>query len=401
MRIAVLGGGLQGASIALALAERGARVDLFEKRAACMSQASRQNEGKIHFGFVFANDASLASSRLMMDGARVFEPLVRRWLGARADALCPSAPFHYFVHRDSLVTPDELQRRYNAISAYARETGARCYGADPAAPTRQLSDAQRDVFADGRTIQAVFATPEIALDPFVLSDLFVAALTNEPAIAVHLNCAATAISPRFNECVVHIDGPGGPAQCAYDHVVNATWEDLLALDVSAGAPLPARPWSWRIKHFLRVEDPGATLPTATIVLGPFGDIVRYPDGAAMLSWYPVGRRGMSGALKPPPWPLDLAGAGADETRAGILAGLSRIAPAVAALPAAASHRARVHGGIIYAAGDTDVDKRDSGLHDRSNVGPLSRGRYHSVNTGKWTLAPMFAERLAAQLMSGQ
>lgn len=395
MRVAVLGGGLQGASVALALAARGARVDLFEKRAGCMTQASRQNEGKIHFGYVFANDASLASSRLMIDGALVFEPLIRRWLGARADALTPSAPFHYFVHRDSLLQPDELQARYDAIAAYARDVGAgaSCYGADPRAPVRRLAESERDVIADARTVQAAFITPEIALDPFVLSDLVVAALDAEPAITVHLNCMATKITPQARDCVVAIEGPGGPAELAYDHVVNATWEDLLALDVSAGAPLPAAPWSWRVKHFVRVAN--ADVPTATIVLGPFGDIVRYRDSGAMLSWYPVGRRGMSSDVRPPAWPLELDDAAAEEARRGILEGLARIAPAVAGIPDASS--AQVYGGIIYAAGDTDVDRRDSGLHVRSSVGPVSRGRYHTVNTGKWTLAPLFAERLARTL----
>ena len=52
MRVAVIGGGLQGAGVALELSIRGATVDLYESRDACLGQASYQNEGKIHLGFI-------------------------------------------------------------------------------------------------------------------------------------------------------------------------------------------------------------------------------------------------------------------------------------------------------------------------------------------------------------
>ena len=48
MRVGVLGGGLQGSYIALALAERGVEVILFDKNDTLLSRTAVANEGKIH-----------------------------------------------------------------------------------------------------------------------------------------------------------------------------------------------------------------------------------------------------------------------------------------------------------------------------------------------------------------
>jgi hypothetical protein len=42
------------------LAARGVGVDLFDARARCLTRASAQNEGKIHLGYVYANDTTLS-----------------------------------------------------------------------------------------------------------------------------------------------------------------------------------------------------------------------------------------------------------------------------------------------------------------------------------------------------
>ena len=65
MRIAVVGGGLQGCAVALELARRGHAVELFDEQPNLMTGASRNSEGKIHLGYVYAADPSLRTARLM------------------------------------------------------------------------------------------------------------------------------------------------------------------------------------------------------------------------------------------------------------------------------------------------------------------------------------------------
>ena len=55
-RVAVLGAGIMGSSTALYLARAGIQVDLFDAADRPFSGASRWNEGKIHLGFLYAND---------------------------------------------------------------------------------------------------------------------------------------------------------------------------------------------------------------------------------------------------------------------------------------------------------------------------------------------------------
>src|SRR5436305_6112055 len=115
--VAVLGGGLQGSAVALELASNGIRVDLYEREAECMSQASAQNECKIHLGYVFANDPSLATARILSKGAFSFAPLMKRWLGDDFDTTRVPSPLCYLVHNESMVQVEELERHYKGVHA--------------------------------------------------------------------------------------------------------------------------------------------------------------------------------------------------------------------------------------------------------------------------------------------
>ena len=74
MRVGILGGGHQGCCVALALAERGIDVTVFDRNDELLSRAAVANEGKVHLGYMYANDPSLATARLMMQGAFAFAP---------------------------------------------------------------------------------------------------------------------------------------------------------------------------------------------------------------------------------------------------------------------------------------------------------------------------------------
>jgi glycine/D-amino acid oxidase-like deaminating enzyme len=72
MSIAIIGAGIQGCCVALELASRGRRVQLFDRADLPMTEASRWNEGKIHLGYVYAKDDTLATARAMLAGSFVF-----------------------------------------------------------------------------------------------------------------------------------------------------------------------------------------------------------------------------------------------------------------------------------------------------------------------------------------
>lgn len=55
-RVAVLGAGIMGCSVAIQLARRGFDVTVFDRETAPMAAASRWNEGKIHLGYIYGAD---------------------------------------------------------------------------------------------------------------------------------------------------------------------------------------------------------------------------------------------------------------------------------------------------------------------------------------------------------
>jgi hypothetical protein len=58
----------------------------------------------------------------------------------------------------------------------------------------------------------------------------------------------------------------------------------------------------------------------------------------------------------------------------------------------------VKGGAIVAWGSTDIYDRHSELHQRYEIGVTSKGRFHSVDPGKLTMAPYFADVCADRVM---
>ena len=121
MRVGVLGGGLQGCCVALSLAQHGIDVTLFDRNDKLLSRAAVANEGKIHLGYMYANDPSHSTARMMMRGALAFAPFFARHLGLPYESLTVSRPAAYVVHRDSQRTPDEVSHYIAAVHALIRD----------------------------------------------------------------------------------------------------------------------------------------------------------------------------------------------------------------------------------------------------------------------------------------
>ena len=85
--IAVLGAGIMGCCLALDLAQRGHRVDLIEYASEPMTGASLHNEGKLHLGFVYANDPLKATHGLMLRGSLAFSRIIERLTGMETSSL--------------------------------------------------------------------------------------------------------------------------------------------------------------------------------------------------------------------------------------------------------------------------------------------------------------------------
>lgn len=402
-RIAVLGGGLQGCCLALALAERGAAVTLFDRNPALMSRAATVNEGKIHLGYIYAGDPTLATARMMIRGAFSFAEFFRRYLGIEPSAIETSFPAVYAVHKDSAMSVDGVEAHLRAVSKIAREASAEApgayFGESPGRLPRRWSASELDQDFDAESVTAAFDTDEVAVQPVALGRLVRQGVEDRPQIEVRLRHVVDMVDLGGDRPSVRtVCGETSQTE-EFDEVVNAMWDGQLALDAKIGLH-PRRPWLHRFKYGVRLRLPKgfAPPPSATFVFGSFGELVTFADGTIFFMWYPAGMVAASTELAAPDWPTQAEG----ELRARILSRnydcLSRLVVGLRGVPADCLAEAEVKGGVIVAWGDTDIDDPQSELHRRFELGLTSVGRYHSLDPGKYTLAPYFAELTASRIM---
>ena len=405
MRVGVLGGGLQGCCTALSLAARGIDVTLFDRNDRLLSRAAIANEGKIHLGYMYANDVSHATARMMMRGALAFAPFFARHLGLSAEAMTISRPAAYVVHRDSQRTVEQVSNYLATVHALIREISqgnqvspGAYFGVDLAAEPRLWSAAEREAEFDPEVALAAFDTPEVAIDPVTLAAAVRERVMAEPRISVRLRHEVLEVGDSDGALDVGAATSDGSFSERFDHVVNALWDGRMAINEKRGLR-PNRPWLHRLKYGVSFRLPaGARLPpSATFVSGPFGEVVSYDDGLTYLTWYPVCLQAISGDVTPPDWPTFPAEPLRTQLLEGTLGAMAKFVPSLRSLDVNELRDVIVKGGVIVAWGQTDIYDPASELHRRFEIGVTSEGRFHSVDPGKLTMAPYFADVCADRI----
>jgi glycine/D-amino acid oxidase-like deaminating enzyme len=403
MHAVVLGGGLQGVSAALALAHHGHSVDLVEQDSLLLNRASLRNEGKIHLGYVYANDLSGRTSRLMLEGALAFAPLLEKWLGKTLPwHRWRSHPFTYCVATQSLLSAQQVMAHYRSLEQYFQQIGGSNtlylgqrleHFLTPLDPELAVPQLQRSYATP------LASTPEVALDLPAFCKRLRQEVTQQPLIRLHLNhkVAQAQRSPHSFR-VEGIRADQEDWQLEGDLLVNCLWENRLLVDQQLGYT-PSQGWVHRLKYRVLAQTPPALaqLPALTFVLGPFGDIVTYPDGLTYLSYYPRAMRGWSTDPTPPnTWEAACKGqpdpAVASTVAQEVLEALEQVVPGLGR-----STVRQVDAGAIFTWGQTDINDPASQLHLRHDTGVHAHDGYFSIDTGKLTTAPLFAQSLTRLL----
>jgi hypothetical protein len=397
-RIAILGAGGLGACSALELAERGFEVDLYEAHSQPLRKATYVNEGKIHLGFIYALDHDFHTSQQMILGAIHFISNLKRWIPINPEEVI-STPFHYCVHKGSLTNGDSLTAHYkkcvDSFLEVSRHFGRKYLDLEDQIFAERIPKSQIERVVNPEFITDVFATNEYSVEPRTVALLLQRALEDQPKIHLLTNTQVLKVSKFSNRLqVTSIEG-GQTKVEEYDQVVNCTWKGLLGIDQTMGVDPLYPNWSFRYKFGNKILIPfeSKDYPSCTMVQGPFGDSVNFKGKGGFFSWYPIGRTGWSEDLVPPDWEKMYS----QEEKLSIFQQsfeeLQKRIPSLKCIkftldnvdPAA---------GVIFALGNKDVDQSTSKLHTRHEVGIRSFGKYHSVNTGKYTLIPYLAMKVA-------
>jgi hypothetical protein len=417
--IGILGAGIMGCCLALELAKRGWRVDLIDLAPTPMTGASLHNEGKLHLGFVYAKDPLKKTHGMMLRGSLAFSRILEKLTGCGADSLMPSQPFHYFVPVDSqldmVAIAEHFQRVEDAIREETRSTGSvymnrrveRYHG-------RNSPKDHGRMFSPKLTLGS-FKTEEVSVSPAAVAATLCRAIDSQPGIDFVGNSevlAADRLAGGDVEVETRLNGKTSTRR--YPAVANCLWDDRLRVDETAGIHDPG-PWIMRYKATINISAPTAVhrdIPSATGILGSYGDVVNHDNGSYYISWYPLTRIAQS---------VDPHGRELREmVHKGIVSGrirkstsrdssISRFVASIAHrrfiadniremaayIPSMASllkrkRRCVIGGGVISARGATDISDPTSHLHRRAEIGPVAHGSYVTIDTGKYCMAPLFA-----------
>ena len=396
-RVAILGAGIMGTSLALLLARRNVDVSLFDKENTPLACASRWNEGKIHLGYLYGADPSMQTARQVLPGGLAFGRLVSELLGSDVAPHTTANDDIYLLHRRSVVDADTLASSFEKVSALVREhAGSGDYFADVSdAQARPLSAGELRQLSDSEEIVAGFVTPERSVNTRWVADGLCAALQNQPGIQLHTNVTIQHAGPADS-----VEGKwrvrGDPdLDERFDVVVNALWNGRLAIDRTAGVQ-PEAGWShrYRLSVFARTRET-VDIKSVVVAVGPFGDIKNYNGRDFYLSWYPVGLIAESEAVSlEQPQPLN--GAQRQGFIADVRAALASILPAATQVFDAAEEL-NVQGGFVFAMGRGSLGDPASTLHRRDRFGVRRYGNYFTVDTGKYSTAPWLAWNLAKEI----
>lgn len=401
MSVAVLGGGLQGCCLALALEERGEKVVLIDRNERLMTQAAVANEGKVHLGYMYAADTSLRTAKKMMEGALTFAPFFSRYLSTPLETLPTSNPAVYLAHRNSQRSVGEIEAYLKSVHELIAEQPPHVregyFGRDLSAPIERWRQAALEDEFDPELIQGAFSSPEVAIDPAALTDMIRERIAQSPRIDVWLDTEVIGVEGEDRLSIVTKHN-GETDRTEFVHVANALWDGRLSVDDGRGLR-PQRPWVHRLKYGVAFQ-PADDTPVhraITVISGPFGEVVPYADGTIYLTWYPICVRALDQGLAPPDWPMYPEEPVRSEILNGTFDGLAALMPELARCDLSQAKNIVVRGGKIVAWGDSDIYDRNSELHQRFEIGVTSVGNYHSIDPGKLTLAPFFASKCADRI----
>lgn len=406
--VAVLGAGLSGCCAALKAAQLGYHVTIYDKHELPIQGASLHNEGKLHLGYVYGADPQAETHEVMIKGSLSFLNVLSKLTGIDPCLFDISKPFVYGVPHDSQLSFDAQVDHFRRVDKTIIKIRSSMDDSDLLGlRTYQPSEKQsRTEFAstfNPKLIAGSLQTDEISVDTSQVAKLVGASVMANSAIelktAHHVKTAR-----RLSDNTYQIELNNGVlSETRYIGVMNCLWEDRVRLDRSVGIE-PPRPWLVRYKAAIsgRLGDENylASLPSATLITGAYGDIVNHGDGRFYLSWYPKCKLGESQNDSYPEIEARIKTTNAKQLVKQSIESMGAYIPSIKKT-IKYDKSILVGGGYIFAWGKSDITDPDSKLHQRHLIGPDGNENWISVNTGKYCTAPMFgveaAERLHEQL----
>ncbi len=398
MKVAVLGAGFQGVCVALELAKQGIACDLYDQGGVPITQAGLINEGKIHLGYVYGKDPTLKTARKMLKGALTFHEYLNRWMDFDSATVKFSRPFKYLVHKDSILELEQSDSYFANLEMLYEEmmgnSGLTYLGLNDHFFFEKVTDL--DGYSD--EIVASYQTIERSVDPLDVASGLRREVMQSDLIYFLGHHLVQKVEAKGNVYAVRSSNANSSPVKEYSHLINCLWGGRYKIDRDLGLDMnDSIIVRYKVAIHLTLRNTH-DLPSFTIIQGPFGDLVNFTKNRIYLSWYPSCMIGIADATNQPNWDDLLS----DSRRDQILnESLTRLGAIMPELPEVICQRSiqtkKIEGGLICARGREDITSTDSDLHHRYEIGLHSVGDYHSVDTGKYSMAPYFAVQVVKRI----
>lgn len=238
--VAVIGGGIFGAEIALKAASLGLSVKIFEAKADILSGASRNNQNRLHLGFHYPRD--LETGRQSIRG---FEAFREKY------AECIQGGFQnaYFIANENSLTSA------SSYLDFCQRLGV---------PFKQIKPGDFPVTVTGA--DSGILCDEVVYDCNILRELVRQRLRHEK-VDVVLGERVSRVS-RTGGCF-HVETPNHGLILA-DVVVNASYGDINRITEQLGFPVVENLYEYTAVPIIKVDIPRVGI---TIMDGPFMTIL--------------------------------------------------------------------------------------------------------------------------------
>jgi glycine/D-amino acid oxidase-like deaminating enzyme len=283
-QVAVVGGGVFGCVSALALAEHGCRVTLFERRRDILFGATYNNHNRVHLGFHYPRALATAQQSAVGYG---------RFVQDFAPAIRTGFPNRYFIaDHGSQTTPEAYLAALDRVGLSYQLLDA----SDPETPVRSvaLGVLTRESIYDAATLRAILRSR----------------LRDSRDVKLATNCGIESIEAQ----------PGGGFHVRLaegwrnaDAVVNCTYAEINGLTRQLGHPVPAHQFEYTAVPIFEADFPPQGI---TIMDGPFMSVMPFGFSDRMLLYHV--RHGVTATAVTPTMPAawrDPGEAPFDATRA--------------------------------------------------------------------------------------
>ena len=377
----IMGGGLQGCCFALYLKKHGKEVCIIEKNNQLLQEASGNNEGKIHLGFVYSNDPSLQTGEKMLIDALNFSSSIEYLIGKKINwQSIKSKKFIYLVPKTSIITEKELDIYFSKLQTKYTELLIQ----NP--KLNYLGERPQEIYKkidipdnfNKEYFTCCYQTVEYAIDIKILNQLIIDNLKNNE-IPIILNNTIEEIKKSNNFFLIKTNKNNFYSE----KLINCLWSSKTKID---NFILEKKTFNTNYRYkFGIISDYINSLSnqySITIVNGQFGDFVNFSN-YMYFSWYPYSVLGFCCSTQAPSeWnTYNLIN---DKNN---FINLHKDIFNFLFKQNFDFQNPKIIGGVIVAKGIQDIINPKSKLHKRNEKRIKMKNNYFSISTGKYTSAP--------------